>query len=150
FVISFAGRMLPARAQPYIGAVKRMLAASERTRIPLIAFVDTTFSRDLAALVELVDNHAGGRGPTDAALLDGVLAGWGDRCPFFLCARDDSLSREGNADFYNDVAFAYMRLTANRPPVRVEMPRWMVDAGVAEDAINILRAEAVVGNGYPW
>jgi hypothetical protein len=41
-------------------------------------------------------------------------------------------------------------LTGDGDPVRVEMPRWMVEDGVAEDALCLVRAEAVVGNGYPW
>lgn len=150
FVISFAGQMLPDRARPYITAVTDLLEVSKTTRIPVVAFVDTSYSRDLAALIEWMNNDEPRRGLTDARMLGDQLPHWGDRSPLFWCDRDDTLSREARGDFYRDVAFCYMRLTADGDPVRVEMPRWMVEEGVAEDALCLVRAEAVVGNGYPW
>ncbi len=150
FVISFAGQMLPERARPYIEAVTNLLDASQTLRMPLVAYVDASFSRDIAALVDIVNGMSPRRGLTDARLLHTRLPAWGDRSPLFWCDRDDPLSREGKAHFYRDVAFAYMRLTANQPPSRVEMPRWMVEEGIADDVLNVVRGEAVVGNGYPW
>jgi hypothetical protein len=150
FVISFAGQMLPERARPYIDAVTGLLEISKTTRIPVVAFIDSSYSRDLAALIDWMSNDEPRRGLTDARLLDDQLPHWGDRSPLFWCDRDDTLSREGNGAFYRDVAFCYLRLTGDGDPVRVEMPRWMVEDGVAEDALCLVRAEAVVGNGYPW
>ena len=49
-----------------------------------------------------------------------------------------------------DVAFTYVRLTRNRPPARVEMPRWILDERRAEDVLDLVRAECVVGAGYPY
>jgi len=150
FVISFAGQMLPERARPYVEAVTRLLEISKSTQIPVVAFVDSSYSRDLAALIDWMNDTEPRRGLTDARLLNEQLPHWGDRSPLFWCDRDDTLSREGNGSFYRDVAFCYMRLTADGDPVRVEMPRWMVEDGVTEDALCLVRAEAVVGNGYPW
>jgi len=88
---------------------------------------------------------------TDGALLNDVLPAWGDRSPLFVCARPDSLSQNGQADFYRDVVFSYVRLTQERPPARIEMPRWVWEAGRADDMLNLVRAECVVGaNGYPY
>lgn len=150
FVISFAGQMLPERARPYIQAIRTLLDASAETRMPVIAFVDSSYSRDLAALIDWMNTGEPQRGLTDARLLDKQLPRWGDRSPLFWCDRDDTLSREGGGRFYRDVAFCYMRLSSDSDPVRVEMPRWMVEEVVAEDALRIVRAEAVVGSGYPW
>lgn len=150
FVISFAGQMLPERARPYVEAVTQLLEVSKTTRMPVLAFVDASYSRDLAALIDWMNGNEPGRGLTDARLLDEQLPRWGDRSPIFWCDRDDTLSREGQGGFYRDVGFCYMRLSADRPPVRVEMPRWMVEDGIAEDTLCVVRAEAVVGNGYPW
>lgn len=36
------------------------------------------------------------------------------------------------------------------PPARLEIPRWMVETGCAEDAVDLVRAECVVGMGYPY
>ena len=157
FVISFAGQMLPARARPYVAGVTSLLDASRTLRVPLVAFVDTTFSRDLVNLIDLYSGAPGARSTTDAALLNRLLPHWGDRSPAFLCARDDALSRDGRGAFYADVAFTYVRLSMERPPSRIEFPRWMLgDAtgaaaeSMVEDVVNIVRAECIVGTGYPY
>jgi hypothetical protein len=150
FVISFAGQMLPERARPYLEAVAALLEASKRCRVPVVAYVDTTFSRDVVNLIATVMHAPDSRFTTDAALLHRLLPRWGDRSPLFLCARDDALSRDGRADFYTDVAFAYVRLAQEQPPARLEMPRWVLDTGMAEQVIDIVRAECVVGMGYPY
>lgn len=163
FVISFAGQMQPQRADPYVAAVKRLLEVSQALRMPLVAFVDSSYSRDLATLIDLLHGYAPQRGVSrestggvtgglsDAQMLNRQLPLWGDRSPLFWCDRDDTLSRERSDCFYREVAFCYMRLSADRPPVRVEMPRWMVEEpDTAEEALCIVRAETVVGNGYPY
>lgn len=152
FIISFAGQLRPERAAPYLAMVQTALDCSGDSKVPLVAFVDRSFSRDFVTLVDVV---SGGRsqGPltlSDAAIFDRLLPNWGDRSPLFYCARTDRLSHENRVPFYTDVAFTYVRLTRDRPPARVEMPRWMVEAGLAEDAINLVRAECVVGAGYPY
>jgi len=150
FIISFAAQMLPVRSQEYLQAVQELLAASEQLQVPVLAFVDTSYSRDLVNLIDLYGGVQGVRTITDAALMHKLLPAWGDRSPLFFCARDDALSREGKADYYTDVAFAYLRTVVDQPPARVEVPRWMVEAGLAEDAFMLLRAECVIGGGYPY
>jgi hypothetical protein len=100
--------------------------------------------------VALATGQSGRVHLSDASLVERVLDDWGDRVPLFTCARLDSLSRKGRADFYRDVAFTYVRLTRNRPPARVEMPRWILDERRAEDVLDLVRAECVVGAGYPY
>ncbi|MGL4650432.1 MAG: DNA double-strand break repair nuclease NurA, partial [Caldilineaceae bacterium] len=126
FIISFASQMLPERSALYLAAVRSLLAASKHLRVPLVAFVDTSYSRDLVNLIDLFCNVQGARAVTDAALMDPLLPNWGDRGPLFVCARDDALSREGRADFYPDVLFTYLRTVVDQPPARVEMPRWIL------------------------
>ncbi len=54
FVISFAGQMRPACARPYLEAVAELLECSQRYRVPLYGFVDSSYSRDLVTLIELL------------------------------------------------------------------------------------------------
>jgi hypothetical protein len=150
FIISFASQMLPARSHAYVEAVRSLLAASEEWRVPLVAFVDSSASRDLVNLIDLVSGVQGQRTMTDAGLMQQLLPAWGDRGPLFLCARDDALSREGTADFYNDVAFTYLRTVQDQPPARVELPRWLLDDGLADEIFDLLRAECAIGGGYPY
>jgi hypothetical protein len=155
FIISFAGQMRPDRARPYIKAVEALLACSQTYRVPLVGFVDSTYSRDLVNMFGVLSGNPISA-ISDARLFDRVLPNWGDRTPLFLCARADALSqprggRVGDGvDFYTDVAFTYVRLTSGRPPSRVEMPRWIMDDGLADVVLDRVRAEAIVGNGYPY
>ncbi len=150
FVISFAGQMRPSRAQAYVHAVRALLEQSKRLATPLVGFVDSSGSRDVVMLVNTV------AGPpymnlTDGALFAPLLPNWGDRTPFFVCARNDPLSQQDNADFYRDVAFCYIRLAAGQTPARIELPRWLVESGAAAEIVDRVRAECIVGaGGYPY
>lgn len=148
FIISFAGKM--ADAAPYTRAVQQLLDCSERYQVPLVGFVDRSFSHDMITLMETVQNAPGAIPLSDATLLAEYLPRWGDRSPFFVCARGDELSKWGKADFYEDVLFAYIRLTADHPPARLEMPRWLLETGRADEIVDLVRAECVVGSGYPY
>ena len=43
-----------------------------------------------------------------------------------------------------------MRLSRDRVPARIEMPHWLVEEGLADDVLDLVRAECVVGSGYPY
>jgi hypothetical protein len=150
FIVSFAGQMRPARARPYVQAVAQMLDCADRYQTPLVAFIDRSYSRDFASLLGLLTATPDTVNLSDSALFARFLPQWGDRTPFFYCAREDALSREGLVDFYKDVVFTYIRLTADRPPARLEMPAWLLESGQAEAIVDRVRAECVVGSGYPY
>ncbi len=150
FIISFAGQLRPGRAAPYLRAVTELLDCAEETRTPLVGFVDTSYSRDLVTLLNTLYPEAALHHLSDAGLLSPLLTGWGDRSPFFICARPDALSRDGRAAFYKRVGFTYMRLVRDRPPARLELPRWLLDSGQLEPVLDRVRAECVVANGYPY
>lgn len=150
FIISFAGKISPSRAAPYIDAIRSLLATSETLEVPLIGFVDNSRSRDVVTMLGHVVGETAIPEANDGDLLSPVLQAWGDRSPFLICARHDALSVAGKASFYQDVAFCYMRLTQDRPPARVEVPRWLVESGGVDTVMDVLRAECVVGSGYPY
>jgi len=105
-------------ARPYLYAVQQLLACSERTQVPLIGFVDNSLSHDLIRLIETITEPTGPLEITDGGLLAKLLPHWGDRSPFFECAREDVLSKDGHAPFYSDVVFTYMHLASDRSPAR--------------------------------
>jgi hypothetical protein len=150
FIISFASPMLPRRSDIYLQAVNEVLTYSERSGVPVVGFVDGSFSRDLVGMIDNVMRTGSAQAITDTMLAGPLLPHWGDRTPFFICARDDAMSREGRAPFYEDVVFTYVRLTADRLPARVEMPRWVMESGRAESVIDAVRAECIIGLGYPY
>jgi hypothetical protein len=132
-VISFVQHLYPDHQALYVNAVKQLLAVSAETGVPLAA---------LAA-------HFAGM-PPDIRVSDGELLrprmAWGDRTLVFACARDDGVLDK----YYDEVYFVYLKTTADNPPARVEFPRWVFERGEHERVIDLVRAECVVGLGYPY
>ncbi len=152
-VVSFALTMPSPYREQYIGAATSLLEASERLRVPLIAYIDTSYARDIITMLRRLDDTK--QRPVlrdtkkihDALLWSGHLH-WGDRTPAMICARGDILQ---SYDEYRDcVAFCYLQTTAKHPPARLEFPRWMIDDGVLEPVMDVVRAEVIAGNGYPY
>ena len=85
-IVSFAIQLREGRAQPYLNAVRRLIDYSRDCRVPLVAFVDRSFSHDFVNLIDTVAGTSiGGKALTisDAGLLDEYLPNWGDRSPLF-------------------------------------------------------------------
>jgi len=144
-VLSFVQLMQPERQRRYVDAVVRMLMTSERTGVPLVGYVDTSYANDLTSmLVHLFGLNVGER-VGDPVLLRPRM-GWGDRSQVFLCARDDAVLDR----YYERVCFTYLKTTATNPPARVEFPRWVFESDEHERVLDLVRAECIVGNGYPY
>lgn len=146
FVVSFVGGMQPERQQQYTNAVQYLLALSEETRVPLIGFVDNSFSSDVVTLIQ----HAVGRTriirSSDALLLRQHME-WGDRSRIYFCSRDDDVI---DNDYYEQVCITYLKTTSDNAPARIEFPRWMYEDNTYEWALDIVRSECIVGVGYPY
>ena len=148
-VVSFAHHMSPTLRQAYLDAVAGVLHASQTTRVPLVGYVDTSFARDLTDML----SHTFGL-PSPAHLNDGGLLRphmqWGDRSQAFWCARDDGVLPLYDAQA-GRIGFIYLKTTGDGHPARVELPGWLVeDNAELERVLNLIRAECVVGNGYPY
>ena len=144
-ILSFVQHMLPERQRAYVDAVTALLAASEAHRVPVVGYVDTSYARDLVAMLDAVMGKQSHQSVSDGALLRSRM-GWGDRSTAFVCARDDSVLQR----YYEQVCFVYLKTTSDRPPARLEVPRWVVEDGELEHTVDVVRAECVVGNGYPY
>ena len=150
-ILSFALKLPPLYRDRYVGAMRALLRASEEYRVPLVGYIDTSFAHDLVTLLRGVASDAPlpePRGVHDALLWQGRL-GWGDRTPAFISARDD-LARMGYDDQQNAVAFTYFQAALDRPPARLEFPRWVLEAGLLDEVMEVVSAETIAGNGYPY
>lgn len=145
-IISFAGLMQPKFQSKYTDAVLALLDASTSARVPLIGFVDYSSAHDLVDMIAHLTDARPGDQITDAHLLQSTMR-WGDRSQVFICARDDNLLAN---EYYERVCFCYLKTTADLPPARVEFPRWLYESGEHVRALDLLRAECVVGTGYPY
>lgn len=152
-VASFATNMPNPYRQRYVDAALLLLRTSERLRVPLIGYIDTSYARDIITMLRRLD--ALEKQPLlretkkihDALLWRGRLQ-WGDRTPAMICARGDILESYG--DYRDAVAFCYLQTTAKHSPARLEFPRWMLDDGILEPVLDVVRAEVIAGNGYPY
>jgi len=148
-VVSFVQHMLPERQRQYVEAVVALLAASEECRVPLVGYVDTSYANDLAAMLDTLTGRQARRRISDGALLRSRMQ-WGDRTAVYICAREDKVMPVGGSKYYDRVCFVYLKTTADRPPARLDLPGWLLEAGELERTIDVVRAECVVGNGYPY
>lgn len=130
-----------------------LVGVSEETRVPIAGFVDRSFARDLMALADAIGGFSRAKVRTidDVSVLNMArLSEWGDRTPFFYCRR------RGLEAFFDDsrqesiAGFVYLRTTAENPPARIDVPAWIFEAGLLDEVIDVVRAECVVGVGYPY
>jgi hypothetical protein len=147
--LSFARHLSPQLRQDYLKSIVDMLRTSQITEVPLVGYVDTSYARDLVTMLSLVSGI-----PIPVHLSDGVLLqshmDWGDRSQVYWCARDDEVLPLYEMQV-GRIAFAYLRTSTIAPPARVEFPGWLLeDSTTLERIFDLIRAECVVGNGYPY
>lgn len=145
-VLSFAAMLDENLRLPYIQQITTLLHASEKYEVPLVGYVDTAQSNDVTTLLRLTQGLDTARAVYDAKLLNALME-WGDRTPLMICDRGDVLREYGSQS--NRIAFTYLKTNANYP-ARLELPKWLWDSGRAETVINQVRAEVIVGQGYPY
>lgn len=48
------------------------------------------------------------------------------------------------------IGFTYLKTTAAAPPARIDVPMWVPERGLLDEVLDLVRAEVIVGNGYPY
>ena len=135
----------------YIKCIVKLLQASEHYRVPLVGYIDTSTAHDLTEMLRRLCNLPETKSIHDAQLLNRTQnhsMEWGDRTPLFLCQRSGILDHYG--DQGDKIAFAYLKTNKDSYPVRLEMPVWIYEAGWHDRIIDWVRAEVVIGSGYPY
>ncbi|HEX8179695.1 MAG TPA: DNA double-strand break repair nuclease NurA [Pyrinomonadaceae bacterium] len=144
----------------YIEAIARAVRLSRETEVPLVGFVDQSYARDLVSLLDVLAGDARRSSLVyDAQVLRAasgdaddtpLLAAWGDRTVFCYCQREGL-----TAEFHDEhdkplVGFLYLQTTGEGTPARLDVPTWVYEAGLLAEVVDAVRAECVVGNGYPY
>jgi hypothetical protein len=145
-IISFAQHMQSHRQKQYSDVVIQLLETSERTGVPVVVYIDTSYATDIVEMITNVTSLQLQGRVSDRAMLERQQMQWGDRSPIFVCDRRDSLE----ARFYDRVCFTYLKTTGSNPPARFDFPRWIYESGEHERVIDLVRAECIVGVGYPY
>jgi hypothetical protein len=153
-VISFADRLQEEMRARHVNAMLKLLRCSEQTGIPVVGYVDTSYARDLTNMLAHCFQLNEAQRVHDAQITGDSL-GWGDRTPLFICARGGADRKhpgvlESFEEYRRGIGFVYLRTNAITPPARLEIPLWVYDRGLLDEVIDIVRAEVIVGNGYPY
>ncbi len=146
-VATFAEAFEAQSRQFYVECLLELLIASKQCRVPLVAYIDTSYAQDLKGMLQKLFHLPNAPAIHDAQLLNKFME-WGDRTPLFLCERSGILS--GYADQQDQIAFTYLKTTRDNYPARLEMPLWMYEEGLVDRVVDWVRGEVIVGNGYPY
>ncbi|HEX8634311.1 MAG TPA: DNA double-strand break repair nuclease NurA [Pyrinomonadaceae bacterium] len=149
----------PVFSEGYVKAIARALELSRDTEVPLVGYIDQSYARDIVRLLDLLSD---GTPPAatvfDARLLsvtneasaEPLFAAWGDRTIFCHCVREGLTPEFQDAEGNPLVGFVYLQTTGEGAPARLDIPAWVYDQGLLDEVVNTVRAECVVGNGYPY
>jgi hypothetical protein len=153
-VISFADRLQGNMRERHVTAMLKLLQCSEATGIPLIGYVDSSDARDLTKMLSQGFGLPEARQLHDAELVNHLLE-WGARTPLFVCKRGSADQKQTSVleEFegqQQSIGFVYLKTASQAPPARLEIPMWIHRQGLLDQVLDIIRAEVVVGNGYPY
>ncbi|MEO1590717.1 MAG: DNA double-strand break repair nuclease NurA [Cyanobacteria bacterium J06632_22] len=145
-VATFAEALDDSLGNVYVNCLLKLLRASEEHQVPLVGYVDTSYAHDLTTLLATFLEIEGPATVHDAQLLNRDMR-WGDCTPVFRCDRSGILS--DYQEQQDRIVFTYLKAHQGYP-ARLEMPLWMHETGLVEQVMNWVRAEIVVGSGYPY
>jgi hypothetical protein len=140
----------------FIKKMVGLVKLSRETEVPVIGYVDRSYARDLMNLLDTLDNVQTSKKQTlyDASILQAsteifaqTLSNWGDRTCFCFS------KRKGLKAFLDGeplVGFTYLQTTSEGAPARIDIPGWIYEKGLLEELLNVVRAECVIGLGYPY
>ncbi|HEX8748314.1 MAG TPA: DNA double-strand break repair nuclease NurA [Pyrinomonadaceae bacterium] len=141
----------------YVDSLVRLVNLSRETRVPLVGFVDQSYARDLVRLLDVLKGRSRPAADDlyiyDAQFLHAEIANdppllehWGSRTSFCYSLREGFEDEKGEPL----VGFTYLQTTGDGLPARLDVPAWVHEAGLLEDVLDTVRAECVVGLGYPY
>ncbi|HZB44476.1 MAG TPA: DNA double-strand break repair nuclease NurA, partial [Pyrinomonadaceae bacterium] len=146
-------------SQRMADALAELIITSRETEVPVVGYIDQSYARDLIRLLDVLARRER-RTPVvfDAQIFSAetvgnaspLFANWGDRTVFWHCQRPNLAEvffDEGGAPL---VGFVYLQTTADGHPARLDIPAWVHGEGLVEEVADAVRAECVVGNGYPY
>jgi hypothetical protein len=146
-VVTFAEAFDQESQTAYVQSMLSLLEASDRRRVPLVGYVDTSYAHDLTTMLHHACGLEATEGIHDAQLLSRLM-GWGDRTAVFQCDRGGILKEY--TSYADQIAFCYLKTTRDGYPARLEMPRWMWESGQMTQYLNWVRGEVIIGGGYPY
>lgn len=165
-VAFFDGTLLISFALPrtvlqegFIAAMVSLAKLSRQTRVPLVGYIDRSYARDLLGLLDALEGRKTDSKRTldDASILHAAvseelktLKNWGDRTIFCYSQRRGLNAFTDDETGKSIVGFCYLQTTTGNPPARLDIPSWIYEEGFLDEVLDVVRAECVVGVGYPY
>jgi hypothetical protein len=146
-VATFAEAFDPDTRDVYRLALMKLLAVSQARQVPLVGYIDTSYARDLTTTLAHLYRLGDAPSVHDAQMVHHQMQ-WGDRTPLFECDRSGILLDYG--DQRHQITFTYLKTTRDGYPARLEIPRWVWDAGRLNQILDWVRGEVIIGGGYPY
>jgi len=156
YLLSFS---LPNAQREYGNAIKELVRLSEEMEVPVVGFVDHSYARELVKLVDALhqQERPGARFPYNSQILRAasettraLLSDWGDRTIFFSFVPPASSNKDEVSPTERLLGFCYLQTTGESLPARLDIPCWVYERGLLDEVIDTVRAECVVGVGYPY
>lgn len=132
---------------------------SRNTKVPLVGYVDRSFSRDLIHMFDAFSSKQKNEKKvlydatilhTESETIEPILKNWGDRTCFCYSKRKGLnifIEQETGRSL---VGFVYLQTTSGNPPARLDVPAWVYEENLLEEVLDTVRAECVIGLGYPY
>ena len=131
----------------YIDEMLELIRLSAETEVPLIGYIARSLSRDVLSFLDIFDfeNSRSELVYDSDILFPQILQNWGDRTCFFYA------KRKGLKNIFGDlVGFIYLQTTGSDQPSRIDVPSWVFEKGYLPEIVNVVRAECIIGLGYPY
>jgi hypothetical protein len=135
----------------YAAKMLELVRASEETRVPIVGYIDRSEACDV---VKLLDNLSEGKTrDSGVTVYDPHIVSfenWGERSIYYHCRRQNL------SEFYDEeknralVGFTYLQTTADETPARIDIPAWIYEDRLLDELVDTVRAECVIGLGYPY
>ncbi len=141
------------------GKLIELINYSRSTKVPIVGYVDRSFSKDLINLSDSFRNRRTSKKQTlyDATILSAntskdrrILQKWGDRTCFCYSKRKGLDAFIDEQTGKSIAGFSYLQTTADSNPARIDIPTWVFEEGLFNEITDVVRAECVVGLGYPY
>ncbi len=132
---------------------------SKATEVPIIGYVDRSYARDLLTMLDTfaLKSDTGVKNLHDSTILHAkiesfppVLESWGDRTCFCYSNRRGLSAFLDAQTGKSSVGFTYLQTTGESAPARIDVPAWIYEQGFLEEVLDTIRAECVIGLGYPY
>ncbi len=132
---------------------------SKATEVPIIGYVDRSYARDLLTMLDTFafKSDTGIKNLHDSTILHAeienfspVLKSWGDRTCFCYSNRRGLSAFLDPQTGKSSVGFTYLQTTSEAAPARIDVPAWIYEQGLVEEVLDTIRAECVIGLGYPY